>query len=149
MTWIVLIFYPQFLYLQYNAKEYREEFSRLTEYEIKHALKVKNLTGKRNYHLLTSIRFVVEPKSYELHAHSMKYGAAIIGKKKNGELRGYLLMLSPYMVMGIWPIANRKLYENRDISELQGVFRKEIYEFTKPKLWSEVWMINHPSKKKK
>lgn len=113
-------------------------------YEFKDLLKVKKLTARKShYHLYTSITKVVEPRSYALNFDYTWYGAALIGQKKNGELRGYLLLTSKRSwVMGIWPIANRTLFERDDKSELQGFFKNEINKFTKPKLWSGVFMFN-------
>jgi len=123
--------------------------SGLLIYNIKDLLKVKSLTAKKShYNLFTGIDNVVKPKLWDLGL-SYKGYIALLGRKRDGELRGYLLLaINRSWVMGIWPTENLTLFEKNDKTELQGVFKSEINDFTKPKLWKSVFMFNHPREKK-
>jgi len=129
--------------------EKSKENSGLIIYNIKDLLKVKSLTAKKShYHLSTGIDNVVEPKLYDLRMSYERY-VALLGRKRDGGLRGYLLLITNRSwVMGIWPTENRTFYEKYDKSELQGVFKSEIHDFRNPKLWKGVYMFN-PSREKK
>jgi len=125
-----------------------KENSRLIIYNIKDLLKVKSLTAKKShYYLLSEIYNVVKPKLWDLGLPYKGY-IALLGRRRDGELRGYLLLaINRSWVMGIWPTENLTLFEKSDKTELQGVFKSEINDFTKPKLWKSVFMFNYKGKK--
>jgi len=122
-------------------------FDKLLNYNIKDLLKVKSLTARKsNYYLFTGTIKITEPLFH--HGWEERGYVALMGEKKDGELRGYLLWIGehPY-VMGIWPSENRTRYEETDNSELQNLLQSEIHDFRNPKLWRGVFMFNLPSKK--
>ena len=122
-------------------------FDKLLNYNVKDILKVKSLTAKKShFHLFTGIDKIMEPLFH--HGWEEMGYVALLGRRRDGELKGYLLWIGehPY-VMGIWPIENRKRYEETDEGELQSLLESEINDFRNPKLWKGVYMINHASKK--
>ncbi|MCK4384427.1 MAG: hypothetical protein KAW66_14095 [Candidatus Lokiarchaeota archaeon] len=124
-------------------------FDNLLNYNIKDVFKVVSLTAKkRDYYLFTEIIKITEPLFH--HGWEEKGYVALMGERKDGALRGYLLWTGdhPY-VMGIWPSENRTRYEQTDNSELQNLLQSEIHDFKKPKLWKGVFIFLPQPKKKK
>lgn len=113
----------------------------------KDILKVASLTRKQShYHAFLGIETVVEPLKHPTWKQN-GYKAVLGRKRKDLELMGFLLYLADdSYVMGIWPVDKRTRYEQIDKSELQKLFRREIKDFTNPKLWKGVYLFTQPPK---
>lgn len=136
-----IIFYSTWLFLA-------EKDLHLIKY--KDFVKIALLTKQKlDYKVYQSIINVLEPS---IHPKWEQTGyIAVLGrKKKTHELMGFLIFVvdDTYesYVMGIWPIHNHIRYEQVDKSELQSLFQREIKDFTKPKLWSLVYLFLQPPK---
>lgn len=110
-------------------------------------LKLASLTRKKpHYHAFQGIKGVKEPWNHPIW-EQLGYKAVLGRKRKDLELMGFLVYLADESyVMGIWPFDNRTRYEQTDKSELQTLFRREIKDFTNPKLWKGVYLFTQQRK---